>query len=213
MSDVSTKRAAYIRAIVAERAARSRLIFRRKQGKRAIKLRRLLARTRLNRRKAKKAYEAAKARANRPLRLKALDEARNCIGIMEQGGNNVGRDVEEIIREGGGVRGQAWCGWFCAAMYKRAGSKLIEWRWGAVRLLGYIAGIRKVSDPKPGDLVVFTFDHVGIYERAVNGSTIQTIEGNTGASGAVSDSSTGGDGVYRKNRSKSLVSHYLRVTR
>jgi hypothetical protein len=45
------------------------------------------------------------------------------------------------------------------------------------------------------------------------GMFIETIEGNTGASGAVSDSKTGGDGVYRKRRAKTLVNDYLRVTR
>jgi len=43
--------------------------------------------------------------------------------------------------------------------------------------------------------------------------TITTIEGNTGRTGAVSDSATGGDGVYVKVRSKSSVTDYLRVTR
>lgn len=151
--------------------------------------------------------------ATRPLRLRALGEALKLIGVMEAGGNNRGQAVERIIREGGGLPGQAWCGWFCAVVYKRAGSKAVDWQWGAVRLLSAVTGVRRVSTPLPGDLVRFTFDHVGMFEKDNGDGTITTIEGNTGASGAVSDSKTGGDGVYRKVRSKSLVNDYLRVTR
>lgn len=149
----------------------------------------------------------------RPLRLKALGEAMKLIGVMEAGGNNRGQAVERIIAVGGGLPGQAWCGWFCAAVYKRAGSRAVDWKWGAVRLLSTVTGVRRVSTPLPGDLVRFTFDHVGLFERDNGDGTITTLEGNTGATGAVSDSKTGGDGVYRKVRSKSLVNDYLRVSR
>mgnify|MGYP002345205751 FL=1 len=147
-----------------------------------------------------------------PLREKAYREAVKFIGVMEQGGNNRGPVVEKLIAEGGGQAGQAWCGWFMAAVYKRAGSKSVVWQWGAVRLLYPLVGIKRVSNPERGDLVRFTFDHVGMFVDD-HGQEIETIEGNTGASGAVSDSKTGGDGVYRKVRSKSLVKDYLRVTR
>ena len=213
MSDVSRARAAYIRAVVAERRAKSRLIFRRKQGRKALKLRRLLARKRLDRRKAKRSYLAARLRANRPLRAKALDEAVALIGVMESGGNNRGEKVTQIIRANGGTGPEPWCGDFVAYCYRLAGSKAVDRRWAAVRLLSLVSGVRRTTNPQPGDLVRFTFDHVGIFSKRVNGSTIEVIEGNTGASGAVSDSSTGGDGVYRKNRSTSLVADYLRVTR
>lgn len=150
---------------------------------------------------------------SRPLRLRALGEAMKLIGVMEVGGNNRGQAVERIIHLGGGLPGQAWCGWFCAAVYKRAGSKAVDWQWGAVRLLSAVTGVRRVSTPLPGDLVRFTFDHVGMFEKDNGDGTITTVEGNTGATGAVSDSKTGGDGVYRKVRSKSLVNDYLRVSR
>lgn len=167
--------------------------------------------------KAMKALSLARRPKVRTWRLTlgewALREAERCVGIVEQGGNNRGPEVEQIIREGGGVPGQAWCGWFCAAMYKRAGSKAVTWAWGAVRLLWPLAGIKRVSSPRPGDLVRFTFDHVGLFVRDLGNGTIETIEGNTGDSGARSDSVTGGDGVKRKVRSKALVRDYLRVTR
>ena len=148
-----------------------------------------------------------------PLRERAYLEAAELVGIMEQGGNNRGVAVERIIALGGGLAGQAWCGWFLAAVYKIAGSKAVEWRWGAVRLLPLVSGVSRTSKPRRGDLVRFTFDHVGMFVKDNGNGSIVTIEGNTGATGAVSDSRTGGDGVYRKVRSKQLVTDYLRITR
>jgi hypothetical protein len=61
-------------------------------------------------------------------------------------------------------------------------------------------------------MVRFSFDHTGMFVKDNGNGTITTIEGNTGRTGAVSDSTTGGDGVYLKLRSKSTVRDYLRVT-
>lgn len=155
----------------------------------------------------------AQIHARRPLRLRALDHARALIGVMEHGGNNAGAMVSKIIRANGGSGPEPWCGDFQAYVYRLAGSKAVTRAWAAVSLLGGVAGVRRTSTPKPGDLVRFTFDHVGMFEKDNGDGTITTIEGNTGASGAVSDSSTGGDGVYRKVRSKALVNDYLRVSR
>lgn len=152
--------------------------------------------------------------AKRPLRLKALDVGKSFVGIMEQGGNNTGAGVARIIRIGGGNPADRppWCGFTVAACYRLAGSKLVDYRWAAVRLLPLVPGLKRVKKPLPGDLVRYTFDHVGMFVRDA-GMFIETIEGNTGASGAVSDSATGGDGVYVKRRPKTLVRDYLRVTR
>ena len=188
------------------RKLRSRIISHSKAGRRAPRLRKAYAR-------AKADLARAVRRRRVTLGQKAYREATRLVGIMEQGGNNRGREVEKIIAEGGGLPGQAWCGWFCAAVYKRAGSKAVTWQWGAVRLLWPLAGIRKVSKPRRGDLVRFTFDHVGLFVKDVGNGYVETIEGNTGATGAVSDSASGGDGVYRKRRPKYLVRDYLRVSR
>lgn len=150
-----------------------------------------------------------------PLRERAHREMVQLLGVMEQGGNNAGADVERIIRGAGGNPADRppWCGYAMAYVYKRAGSGLVDWRWAAVRLLSTVSGVRRTTAPMKGDLVRFTFDHVGMFEKDNGDGTITSLEGNTGASGAVSDSRTGGDGVYRKIRSKSLVQDYLRVTR
>ena len=152
-------------------------------------------------------------KVHRPLRLRALDHARALIGVMEQGGNNTGPTVDRIIRANGGMIGEPWCGDTMAYVYRLAGSKVVQRGWAAVRFIGFLTGLSVVSRPKPGDMVCFAFDHVGMFEKDNGDGTITTIEGNTGASGAVSDSATGGDGVYRKVRAKSLVSRYVRVHR
>lgn len=167
---------------------------------------------RANRRR--RSYRARmRKRYDKTLGEKALDVARTLIGVMEQGGNNTGPIVDKIIRANGGVIGEPWCGDFVAFVYRAVGSKLVQRLWASVYYLGRLAGIIRVTSPSPGDLVRFTFSHVGLFEKDNGDGTITTIEGNTGASGAVSDSATGGDGVYRKVRSKSLVDDYRRVTR
>ena len=159
------------------------------------------------------ARREAQLAAKTPLRERAYKVAEGLIGVMEQGGNNAGPMVSKIIRENGGSGPEAWCGDFQSYNYRHAGSRAVQRGWAAVRLIGFLAGMRVVKQPLRGDLVVFAFDHVGMFSRDLGDGTIETIEGNTGASGAVSDSATGGDGVYRKVRAKSLVSRYVRVLR
>lgn len=161
--------------------------------------------------------------AAKPLRLKAHEFAVTMIGVMEVGGNNVGPMVGKIIRENGGIPGEAWCGDFMAFVYRHVGSKAVTRWWASVSALGFITGVRHTTNPQTGDLVRFTFDHVGMFEAWVNADDkivshslathIRTVEGNTGRVGAVSDSKTGGDGVYRKVRARGLVRDYLHVTK
>jgi hypothetical protein len=147
------------------------------------------------------------------LGLAAYDVAESLIGVMEEGGNNTGKKVDQIIRSNGGYVGEPWCGDFVAYCYRLAGSTSITRSWASVSALRWVVGIVRTTAPKLGDLVRFTFDHVGMFVRFLGNGEIETIEGNTGPTGAVSDSSTGGDGVYRKRRSISLVNDYLHVTR
>ena len=169
----------------------------------------------LKRAKAR-AKAAEKAAARKPLRERAYTIAAHEIGVMETGGNNRGTPYTRYIKTNGGTAPEPWCGDFVAYCYRMAGSKRVSRPWAAVRLIRGLLGIAATSKPQRGDLVRFDFsasglDHVGMYVSDLGGGTIETIEGNTGASGAFSDSRTGGDGVYRKPRSKSLVHDYLHV--
>jgi hypothetical protein len=147
------------------------------------------------------------------LRERAYKVADGLVGVMETGGNNAGPTVAKIIAANGGAGPEPWCGDFVAYCYRNAGSHGVERTWASVKELGKDADVHAVPDPERGDLVRFNFDHVGMFVRRIDPRTIETIEGNTGASGAVSDSKTGGDGVYRKHRAASLVTDYLRVER
>lgn len=152
--------------------------------------------------------------AETPLRIKAYRVARTLVGVMEQGGNNSGPMVSTIIREDGGTGPEPWCGDTMAYCYRHAGSKVVTRAWASVAaIFGLLTGMVRTSSPETGMLVVYTFDHVGMFVKDNGNGTITTIEGNTGAVGAVSDSATGGDGVYVKVRSKSLVRGYVNVTR
>lgn len=159
-----------------------------------------------------RAKHRAKVAAEKPLREKAYGEAVALIGVMEVGGNNRGEKVMEIIRANGGTGPEPWCGDFMAYCYRRAGSKSVSRAWAAVRLYLPHTGLKRTSSPQQGDIVRFTFDHVGMFVRDLGNGTIETIEGNTGRSGAVSDSRTGGDGVYRKIRTKGVVQDYIHVS-
>lgn len=151
--------------------------------------------------------------AQPPLRERAYRVAASLVGVMEQGGNNRGPVVSKIIRENGGMVGEPWCGDFDAYCYRHAGSKAVNRSWAAVVLLGRVAGVVRTSKPQRGDIVRFNFDHTGLFVKWVGNGYFETIEGNTGATGAVSDSKTGGDGVYRKRRHVSQVTDFRRVTR
>lgn len=158
-----------------------------------------------------------------PLRVRAWTVAGSLLGVMEHGGNNAGEMVSKIIRANGGTGPEPWCGDLAAYCYRLAGSTGVDRTWAAVSLVGADPDVHKLGDPEQGDLVRFKFDHIGLFgwwcdangdkvDRA-HATHILTREGNTGASGAVSDSSTGGDGVYQKVRSRDLVADFLRVER
>jgi hypothetical protein len=152
-------------------------------------------------------------RANRkpPLRLRAFNHAKAHLHVREQGGNNRGVDVERIIRMNQGVPGEPWCGDFVAAMYLLAGSKSVVRSWAAVRYLEKL--LTATSRPRRGHVVIYDFDHTGMFDGWISGGYFWAIEGNTGSGGAVSDSAGGGDGVHRRKRHLSQVSSFRRVLR
>jgi hypothetical protein len=164
----------------------------------------------------RKAEQLERARERRDqhfgtLRERAYKVASGLVGVMEQGGNNAGPMVSKIIVANGGAGPEPWCGDFVAYSYRNAGSTGVDRRWASVSEIRKDPDVAPVASPECGDLVRFNFDHIGMFVRQIDAQTIETIEGNTGASGAVSDSKTGGDGVYRKRRSRSVVSDFLRV--
>lgn len=167
-------------------------------------------------------YLSLKALAGKPMRYRALSAALKDVGVTERGGNNRGERVERIIRDGGGRAGEAWCLWAVIAWYKRAGSKT-DWHrtYGAVRLIKDVC--QRVIIPLAGHIIQYTFDHTGLFICFCNAqgkrrprllaTHIKAVEGNTGDSGATSDSRTGGDGVKVKIRPKAFVAAYYKATK
>jgi hypothetical protein len=133
---------------------------------------------------------------------------------MEVGGQNRGRKVQEIIHYAGGPGPEAWCVDFEIWCYGHAGSTAVRPGFTrAVRFMRGAPGVVPTAAPMRGDLVRYSFDHTGLFVKDNGNGTITTIEGNTSRTGAISGSTTGGDGVYIKVRSKAVVTDYLRVTR
>lgn len=139
----------------------------------------------------------------------ALRIAEHEVGVREQGANNRGKQVE-IYQTADGLPGggYAWCNSFVDWCFEMAGRPLDELaRSAGVDLTFHLAANHGWTKNSPGeaDLVIFSFSHIGFVKKVVSKSEIETIEGNTGSSGSVSDSHGGGDGVYDKTRATYLV--------
>lgn len=71
----------------------------------------------------------------------------------------------------------------------------------------------RLSEAKPGDLILFDFDgggwakHVGFVEKYVGEGVVQTIEGNTSPTNAGSQNN--GGGVYRRRRSNASAMGFV----
>ena len=115
-----------------------------------------------------------------------------------------------------------WCAMFASLCYIDAGSRVFNppLRWMSCPKLQSAAytrtmGLRPVENPKPGDLVSFSWDrdsypeHVGIFEewKDRRRGFFYCIEGNTSNGGSQSN---GGE-VLRKVRTTNLVSSFVRV--
>jgi hypothetical protein len=59
---------------------------------------------------------------------------------------------------------------------------------------------------KAGDIVIFTFSHIGLAIEDEKGGYVRTIEGNTDSSGTRE-----GGGVYEQKRKTSLVRSHIRL--
>lgn len=154
--------------------------------------------------------------------------AKRYIGVTETG-NNLAGDSKELLaifksddlKVNGKTDGYPWCAAFVSYCVQKLCkqspffSGLIPPREASVsRLLTLWAKSNhcliftnrsKDLKPQKGDIVVFTFSHVGIVEDT-NSATLTTIEGNTNEAG-----SREGIMVARKTRAKSLIRSYIRL--
>lgn len=138
------------------------------------------------------------------------------VGYVE-GPNN----ANKYARENGQADNQAWCGSFTDWVLRRAGqtgepsSVWTPAGLQAYRRLG--RAIDRNGPVAPGDVVYFDWqggtgtsgvDHVGIVVASRPDGQIETVEGNTSASNAGSQSN--GGGVYRRVRPRHVVAGFGR---
>ncbi|MCG5052698.1 MAG: peptidoglycan-binding protein [Myxococcales bacterium] len=158
------------------------------------------------------------------------DVAATYIGATESPINRMGNDdrMREIFEadalkgEDGATDGYAWCAAFVSLCVQKliatslifrqvkaprvASVTMFRTRWApAQSCLIFEPGDPKFS-PHKGDIVVFTFSHIGIVESVTSAQQIETIEGNTNEQG-----SREGTTCRRKSRSTTLVHCFIRL--
>jgi hypothetical protein len=139
-----------------------------------------------------------------------LNVARGELGYQE------GRNNDTKYGEWFGMNHQPYCDMFVSWCAAKAGASDIIARTAYVpgRLAKARADGATSKAPRVGDLACFDFgrdgtpDHIGFVERVLPDGRIQTIEANTSPPTGYGSQSDGG-GVYRRNRSQSLVLAYI----
>lgn len=143
--------------------------------------------------------------------LSPLDVARGELGNTESpAGSNRTRYGAWM-----GMDGQPWCMSFVQWCFAQAGRPLPHRTASCDDLLSWYKRYcpeRVVTVPQTGDIIIYNFGHTGIVEGVGVGKDagyILAIEGNTSAGEAGSQSN--GGGVFRRKRSKALVTAYIRA--
>lgn len=127
------------------------------------------------------------------------------IGVREATGNNDGKAVEMYLRATGLGKGFSWCAAFVRWTFDSARVKTSITAWSPTahndKNIVWFQRVMK-KEPLSGDVFTLWFAskkriaHTGFVDRRINGSVVQTVEGNTNDAG-----SREGDGVYMKKRS------------
>lgn len=142
-----------------------------------------------------------------------INEAVKHDGYTESGNN------KSIFGKWYGMDGAAWCAMFVSYCMNKAGAgaliKGAQTAKGAAQVSAFVRHAQKkkwqkISPSKAtvGDIVIFDFpggyetDHVGFIRKPSSKGVIHTIEGNTSAGDG---SQSNGGGVFRRDRSFSVV--------
>ena len=144
------------------------------------------------------------------------------IGVKEEGGNNQGGRIVEYQKSTWlDPAPWPWCAGFICWVFQKAldGHQLPKgverprtagawdfenWAKKQGRDVKTIKPASKAK-VKAGDIVIFTFSHIGLAAKDEGGGYVETIEGNTGPSGG-----RDGDGVWSKRRPKSKIRSIIR---
>jgi peptidoglycan hydrolase-like protein with peptidoglycan-binding domain len=157
---------------------------------------------------AKRRKDRKRQARQTPMRVKALNTAKQQIGIKESPPNSNRCKFTAWY----GIVGP-WCAMFATFCYVNAGSKVfvkgrkfsyVPYILSAARYGGQ--GLSITNNPQPGDLVIFDWDrngnpdHVGLFEKWAGGGNFNAIEGNTGSSNY-----SNGGAVMRTTRNRSMA--------
>jgi len=118
-----------------------------------------------------------------------LAAAESQIGQTEQppGSNESPAIAEYRAATAGAVPGEPWCAYFASWASRQAGEPLgangeglgsVSAIWSWAQSAGRAVPNGPTVVPKPGDLIVFGGEHVGIVRGVLPDGSIQTIEGN-----------------------------------
>jgi len=150
-----------------------------------------------------------------------LEIARGEVGVREVGNNGGTRVREYQAATWLPVGAWPWCAAFVCWVFREAQKVSMDdikrpetagaWdfeNWA-------LAAGPKVKLIKPigqevvrgGDIVVFTFSHIGFAAETTSSSAVKTIEGNTNAGG-----SREGDGVYLRTHTRSQIRSIIRIS-
>lgn len=172
-------------------------------------------------------FRGKEAAPSDSLPIRVVQAAQKCVGIREEG-NNGGEDIRRI-QSATWLKPSPWpwCAAFvCHCIREAFGGKdafagikrprtagawdFEAWADGAY---GPVPGVRLIkpfndrTKVEAGDIVIFTFSHIGIAEHNSDpGEPVATIEGNTDGDGGRE-----GDGVYRKTRRRSQIRSIIRL--
>lgn len=158
-----------------------------------------------------------------------IEVARPFLGARETGNNRMGTDPRmraifeaDWLEPNGVTDGYAWCCAFVSLCLQRfiaqnrdiyghvtaprtPGVSDFRTRWAPRENCLIFSPNDRTYAPHKGDVVVFTFSHIGIVDTTGSG-TVTTIEGNTNG-----DGSREGDGVYAKTRAHSIIRCFIRM--
>jgi len=177
---------------------------------------------------AKKYFAQLEARWNLAKRMNFAQHlvriAKKEVGVVEGKSNNTGKDVEKYQKATWLTPGPwPWCAAFVCWCYQQAlnahpiaavnrPQTAAAWdfeRWAKTQ--------KKCHLNKPpvtvlaGDIVVFTFSHIGIAVANEKNGEVITVEGNTNVKGTRDGAGKLIDGVYRKTRAKSKIRSTIRT--
>jgi CHAP domain len=151
------------------------------------------------------------------LRKHALERAKEQLGYKESPpGSNANKYGSWY-----GMNYQPWCAMFCTWCFENEGNSPAFVKGSRYSYVPYVVqdaqakrnGLSVTQDPIPGDLVCYDwsydtiFDHIGIFEKWVDLTNFQAIEGNT----STSNNSNGGEVMRRKRNTGAQKTVFVRV--